>query len=165
MELKKYTRLSLLLALSVVLNLIESIIPIFNGTIPGFKLGLANTITLFVMYEYSFKDALYVSIVRVFLVGILRTGVFSVAFFFSLGGAIASTIVMAFSKKFLPFSIIGTSIMGSIFHSTGQIIVAIFITNMTNMLYLLPWLIIFSIPTGIVTGVITKELMKYFEKN
>ena len=48
MELKKYTRLSLLLALSVVLNLIESAIPIFNGFIPGLKLGLANTVILFV---------------------------------------------------------------------------------------------------------------------
>lgn len=165
MELKKYTRLSLLLALSVVLNLIESVIPIFSGTIPGFKLGLANTITLFVLYIYSFKEAIYVAVLRVFLVGILRTGVFSVAFFFSLGGAVTSTIVMALSKKFLPFSIVGTSVMGSIFHSLGQIVVAIFITRMTNMLYLLPWLIIFSIPTGIVTGLITKELIKYFEKS
>ena len=56
MELKKYTRLSLLIALSVVLSLIESIIPIFNGYIPGLKLGLANTITLFVLYKYTFKD-------------------------------------------------------------------------------------------------------------
>ena len=42
MDTKKFTRLSLLLGLSVVLNIIESFIPIFNGYIPGIKIGLAN---------------------------------------------------------------------------------------------------------------------------
>ena len=54
MELKKYTRLSLLIAFSTVLSLIESVIPIFNGYIPGLKLGLANIIILFVFYGSTF---------------------------------------------------------------------------------------------------------------
>lgn len=163
MEIKKYTRLSLLIALSVVLNLIESMIPIFNGFIPGLKLGLANTITLFVLYMFSFKDSIYVSIVRVLLVGILRTGLFSITFFFSLGGALLSVIMMNLFKKISKLSIIGISIIGSIFHSLGQILIAIiFIKNM-NMIYYLPWLLLFSIPTGIITGIIAKELMKYFK--
>src|SRR5574344_1024195 len=107
MKTKDFTRLSLLLALSVVLNLIESVIPIFNGIIPGLKIGLANIVVLFVLYEYSFKDALYISILRVFLVGILRTGLFSISFYFSLGGAILSTIMMFIFKRFTKLSIIG----------------------------------------------------------
>ena len=163
MEIKKYTRLSLLIALSVVLNLIESMIPIFNGFIPGLKLCLANTIILFVLYMFSFKDSIYVSIVRVLLVGILRTGLFSITFFFSLGGALLSVIMMNLFKKLFKLSIIGISIIGSIFHSLGQILIAIiFIKNM-NMIYYLPWLLLFSIPTGIITGIIAKELMKYFK--
>ena len=47
---KKFTRLTMLLALSVVLNIIESFIPLFNGNIPGLKLGLANIIILIVFY-------------------------------------------------------------------------------------------------------------------
>ena len=54
---KKFTRLSILLALAVVLNIVESLIPLFNGIIPGFKLGLANIITLFIRYKFSLKDA------------------------------------------------------------------------------------------------------------
>ncbi|MBE6144276.1 MAG: Gx transporter family protein [Firmicutes bacterium] len=164
MEIKKYARLSLLLALSVVLNLIESSIPIFNGFIPGLKLGLANTVILFVLYVFSFKDALYVSITRVFIVGILRTGLFSITFFFSLGGAILSILAMSICKKISKLSIIGTSIIGSIFHSLGQILIAILLIKTTNMIYYLPWLLLFSIPTGIITGLITKELIKYFQK-
>ena len=162
MELKKITRLSMLLALAIVLNLIESIVPIFNGMIPGLKLGLANTITLVVLYIYSFKDTLSLSILRVLLVGILRTGLFSITFFFSLGGSILSVIAMYIVKK-TKLSIIGVSIIGSISHSIGQIIVAILILNNNAMIYYLPWLLVFSIPTGVITGLISKELIKYLE--
>jgi len=165
MELKKYARLSLLIALSVVLSLIESIIPIFNGLIPGLKLGLANTIILFTLYKYTVKDCIYVSIIRVFIVGILRTGIFSINFFFSLGGALASIGMMYIFKKIKKLSIIGVSIIGSIFHSVGQIIVALLFVRNINMLYYLPLLLLFSIPTGIITGIISKELIKSFKDN
>ncbi|MEG1647657.1 MAG: Gx transporter family protein [Bacilli bacterium] len=164
MELKKITRLSMLLALSIVLNLIESFIPFFNGYIPGLKLGLANSITLLVLYIYSFKDALSMSVLRVFLVGILRTGLFSITFFFSLGGGLLSIIMMFFIKKITNLSIIGISIVGSLFHSIGQIIMAILLLNNINMVYYLPWLLIFSVPTGIITGLVSKELIKYFKQ-
>ena len=162
MELKKFTRLTMLLALSVVLNIMESFIPFFNGNIPGLKLGLANIIILVVLYMFSFKDALFVSILRVILVGLLRTGLFSISFFFSLGGAIVSIIVMYFSHK-TKLSIIGVSILGSISHSIGQILMAIFIMNNIYIVYYIPWLLLFSVPTGILTGVFSKVLMENLE--
>jgi heptaprenyl diphosphate synthase len=130
MEMKKFTRLSLLLALCIVLNIIESVIPLFNGYIPGLKLGLANIVILFILYCYSFKDALYVSLLRVVIVGITRTGLFSVAFFFSLGGAFLSIIMMSLFKKLTNLSVIGVSIIGSISHSIGQIIMAIILIQL-----------------------------------
>ncbi len=163
MDLQKNVRLSMLLSLSVVLNLVESTIPFFNGYIPGVKLGLANSIILFIIYIYDFKEALYISIARVFLVGILRTGLFSVAFFFSLGGALLSILAMFLAKKITNLSIVGVSVIGSIFHSIGQIICAIFLIKTTKMIYYLPIILIFSIPTGIFIGAISKELVNYFE--
>lgn len=161
---KKTVRLSLFLALAIVLNIIESFIPLFNGYIPGLKLGLANIIVLFVLYFYSFKDALYISILRVLLVGILRTGLFSITFFFSLGGALCSCIFMYLSKKFLKLSMIGVSIVGSIMHSVGQILIASFIFKM-SLGYYLPFLLILSIPTGIIVGLVSKKLLKYVQDN
>lgn len=159
MELKKFTRLSMFLALSVVLNLIENVIPLFNGQLAGIKLGLANIVIMVVLYSYTFKDALFISIARVFLVGILKTGLFSITFFFSISGAILSIIAMSLAKK-TKLSIIGVSIVGSIFHSIGQIIVLYIYLNTINAFYYLPIILIVSIPTGILTGVITKELLK-----
>lgn len=160
---KKFTRLSLLLALSVALNIIEASLPLLNDYIPGLKLGLANIVTLFIIYKYGLKEAFYVGILRVFLVGILRTGIFNTHFFFSLSGAILSIVFMYLAKKFLKLSVIGVSIIGSISHSIGQIIMAILLLQMTSMIYYLPWLLIFSIPTGLFVGIIGKYLIKYFE--
>ena len=161
---KKFTRLSMLLALSVALNVIEASLPLFNGYIPGLKLGLANIVTLFIIYQFSLKDAFYVGILRVFLVGILRTGLFSTTFFFSLSGVIFSIICMYLAKNFLKLSIVGVSIIGSIAHSTGQVLTSILLLQMSSMIYYLPWLLLFSIPTGVLVGIICKQLIKFYDE-
>ena len=161
---KKFTRLSMLLALSVALNVIEASLPLFNGYIPGLKLGLANIVTLFIIYQFSLKDAFYVGILRVFLVGILRTGLFSTTFFFSLSGVLLSIICMYLAKNFLKLSIVGVSIVGSIAHSIGQVITSILLLQMSSMIYYLPWLLLFSIPTGILVGLICKQLVKFYDE-
>lgn len=162
MEMKKYTRLSMLLALSVVLNIVENMIPLFNGNVPGIKLGMANIVILFVLYMYGFKDALFLSIVRVFLVSILSTGVFNITFWFSLNGALFSIVTMGLAKKFSQLSMTGVSVIGSVFHSVGQIIVTAVLLNSISAFAYLPIILAFSIPTGVLTGVVSKELVKYF---
>jgi heptaprenyl diphosphate synthase len=156
MDLRKITRLSMLLALSVVLNLIESAIPFIGNIIPGIKLGLANTIVIFVIFMYGFKEAMFLSITRVLLVGILRTGLFNMIFMFSLSGAIFSVISMFIAKKYTKLSVVGVSILGAIMHSIGQIIIAIFMLN-SNIIFYLPYLLILSVPTGIIVGLAAKR--------
>lgn len=153
---KKEIRIAMLLAFSIVLNILESFIPIFN--IPGIRIGLANIPILVTLYIYGFKDAIYVSILRVFVVGILRTGLFSTTFWFSLFGSIFSIISMILIKK-LNLSIIGVSIFGSFMHNIGQLIAAFIFIN-TNMLYYLPFLTILCIITGVFIGIISKETIR-----
>ena len=151
------------LALAVTLNIVENVIPIFQGIVPGVKLGLTNIVILFVLYKYGFREALSLSITRVILVGILNTGLFSVAFFLSLSGALFSILMMGLVKRITKLSIVGVSIIGSLFHSLGQIIVVAIILYSWTAFNYLPILILFSVPTGILTGIICKELLKYFE--
>ena len=163
METKKFMRLSMLLALSVVLNLIENMIPLFNGTIPGVKLGLANIIILFVLYEYGFKEAIFISLTRVLLVSILYSGLFSVAFFLSLSGAILSIVAMGIAINSTKLSIVGISVLGSLAHSLGQVIAVSFFIESASAFNYLPIIVLFAIPTGILTGILSKELVKYFD--
>lgn len=155
---KKYMRLVMLLSLSIVLSILESFVPLFNGYIPGLKLGLANIIVLIVLYKYDIRDVFFVSVLRVIVVGIMRTGLFSINFFFSLSGAIFSALAMILFKK-TRLSMIGVSIIGSVFHSLGQILIAIFIFKNGNMIYYLPWLLMFSIPTGLFVGIVSKKML------
>lgn len=148
----------MLLSMSIVLSIVESFIPLFNGFVPGLKLGLANIIVLIVLYKYDFKDVLFVSFLRVFIVGIMRTGLFSVNFFFSFFGACFSIFSMYFFKK-TKLSMIGVSVIGSIFHSTGQIVAAIIFLKNFNIIHYLPLLILFSIPTGLFIGYASKLLL------
>ena len=152
----------MLLSFSIVLSILESFIPLFNGYIPGLKLGLANIIVLIVLYKYDTKDVFFVSILRVIVVGLMRTGLFSINFFFSLSGALFSAVSMVLFKK-TKLSMIGVSVIGSIFHSIGQILIAILFLKNNNMIYYLPWLLLFSIPTGLFVGYVSKKLLGELE--
>lgn len=163
MDIKKVSKLSMLLSLSLVLSLVESYIPILNGVIPGFKLGFANIVVLFVLYKLSFKEAISLSILRVFIMGIIRTGVFSITFIFSLVGALLSVISMFLVKKYTKLSIIGVSIVGAIFHSIGEVGVAMLFLSNFNIIYYLPILLVVSLLTGFLVGIISDRIIKYYD--
>ena len=162
MEIKKTAEIAMLLALSVVLNIMESFIPITSLNIPGVKIGLANTVIVFAIYKYTFKDVLFISIARVFLTGLLRTGIFSISFFFSLGGGVLSVILMMLVKKYTNLSLIGVSVVGALTHSVGQVLVGILFLRISELIYYLPWLLLLSIPTGIVVGKVVKTVLNYY---
>lgn len=157
MKTKDITIISVLTAMSIVIGIIESYFTPLGDIVPGLKLGLANVIIIFVLYKYDFKKALLVSIIRVFIVALIRTG-FGFNFFFSLSGALLSIIMMPLVKK-THLSVIGVSIIGSISHSIGQVLIGILLLNNINIIYYLPYLLLFSIPTGILIGIIAKKLI------
>ena len=136
-------------AISVVISIIESYFTFISDFIPGLKLGLSNIVIIYVLYKYGFKTSIMVSLIRVLIVALLRTG-FGINFFFSLSGALFSIIAMVLVKK---------TIVGSIFHSIGQVLVGILVLNNYNITYYLPYLLIFSIPTGIIVGIVSKKLI------
>lgn len=162
MKTRDITTIGILTAISVVISIIESYFTFIGNIIPGLKLGLSNIVILFALYKYNFKTAVSISMVRVFIVALVRTG-FGINFFFSLVGALFSIIVMALIKG-TKLSIVGVSVIGSVFHSIGQVLVGMLILDNYNVIYYLPYLLLFSVPTGIFIGVISKRLLKYTEK-
>ena len=159
MKTRDITTIGILTSISVVISIIESYFTFIGNFIPGLKLGLANIVVIFVLYKYNFKTAIGVSLVRVLVVALIRTG-FGINFLFSLVGAVFSVVSMTLVKK-TNLSIIGVSIIGSIFHSIGQVSIGIFLLNNYNIIYYLPYLLFFSIPTGVVIGILSKRLLNY----
>lgn len=162
MKTREITKIAILTSICVVISIIESYFTFIGDIIPGLKLGLANIVIIFALYKCGFKTALLVSLIRVLIVAILRTG-FGINFFFSLSGALFSIIAMTILMK-TKLSIIGVSIIGSIFHSIGQVLIGIIMLDNYNVIYYLPYLLIFSIPTGIIIGIITKKIINNTEK-
>ena len=163
MDTKKIAKISMLLSISVVLALIESFIPIMSGIAPGIKLGLANIVIVFAIYYLSIKDAVYISVLRVILMGILRTGLFSISFFFSMGGALLSLLVMYLAKKLTNMSVIGVSVIGAVGHSVGQILIAVIFLSNINIFYYLPILLISSVITGVIVGIISDKIIDRYK--
>ena len=157
MKTRDITKIAILTSICVVISILESLFTFIGDIVPGLKLGLANIVIIFALYEQEFKTAFLVSIIRVLIVALLRTG-FGINFFFSLSGAIFSIIFMYIFKK-TRLSIIGVSIIGSVFHSIGQVLVGMLLLDNYNVIYYLPYLLLFSIPTGIVIGIISKKMI------
>lgn len=157
MKTRDITKIAILTSICVVISILESLFTFIGDIVPGLKLGLANIVIIFALYEYDFKTAFLVSIIRVLIVALLRTG-FGINFFFSLLGAIFSIVFMYIFKK-TRLSIIGVSIIGSVFHSIGQVLVGMLLLDNYNVIYYLPYLLLFSIPTGIVIGIISKKMI------
>ncbi len=161
MRTKRLTLLSIMLSVSIVLSIVESFIPVF---IPGVKIGLANVVTLIIMYLYGEKDAFLVLILRIVLVGILRGTIFSVTFYLSLSGGLSAYLLMFTFKQLRVFSMIGVSIMGAFGHSVGQIAMAIFLIERKELIYYLPYILVLSIITGVLTGMIANRSLSIVKK-
>lgn len=151
----------MLVAQASVLHFIEGLLP--NPVpIPGVKLGLANIITLYALVVFDFKTALQITVLRTILGSLLGGTLFGVGFLMSFSGALTSTCFMALFLWLLPgLSVLGVSVAGAVAHNLGQLFMATLILNFPGIFYYLPLMLLFSIPTGFITGLLTKELIKY----
>lgn len=144
-------------ALAMILSYIESLFPFFWG-VPGVKLGLANSMSLSILYLMGIPAAFLISTIRIVLTGFLFGNAFSIVY--SLAGAVLSMAVMILMKKCRIFSMVGVSMSGGISHNIGQIIVAILLVENLNLLYYLPVLLISGAVTGLVIGIISREVIR-----
>lgn len=150
-KIKSIIVLAFYLAISIVISYVESFIPI---PIPGVKLGLANVITLFLLYEEKWYNALLILLARIFIVSFIRGTFLNVNFLISLGGGILAFVVMLIFTRFKFLSSITVSVLGSLGHAVGQILVVYIIMASPAIIYYLPIILFLSIITGILSGVV-----------
>ena len=147
---KAITTCAVLAALALALSYLESFFPP-PLPLPGVKLGLANIVTVFALYELGAVPALTILTARCLLGG-LFAGNLS-ALLFSLLGGFTAMLVMIALKHCKGLSIYGVSIGGAAAHNCGQIAAACLTLGSMAPLYYLPILLGASLITGAVTGV------------
>ena len=154
---RELTLCAVLSALALALSYMESFFPlVLLVPLPGVKLGLANIVTLYALYALGFPSALAILFVRCTL-GALFAGNAS-ALLFSLLGGLSALFVMALLSGVKKLSIFGVSIAGA--HNCGQVCAALITLGSTAPLYYLPFLLLVSLFTGALSGLITAFLFR-----
>ena len=145
----------------MILSFVESQIPPFVA-VPGIKIGLANIVTVFLLYAFSWREAAAVAVIRVALSSLLFGS--PVSFMYSAAGAALSLIVMLILKRIPLFAKITVSVAGGIFHNLGQIIMSCIIMENSGIIIYLPPLIISGTLAGIAVGTLAGILLKKLDK-
>lgn len=162
---RRLVYLSLLLAMATSLHVLEGLFPI-PLPFPGVKLGLANIVTLLVLYLYDLRAGLTVTIMRVFLGSLLSGTFLAPGFLLGLTGAVASTLLMALLVKGTTcFSPLGISLAGAVGHNLGQLLMAALLLQNRAIFFYLPILLLVAIPSGLVTGYILQRLLERLENS
>ncbi len=157
MSTKKISELGVLLSVGLILSYLESLIPV-AFPIPGIKLGLANIVTMYILYRYKAKEAILIMILRVLISGILFSGLTAIVF--GILGGLLSITFMLLAKKTGFFSIMGLSMIGAVMHNAGQILAAFIIMENAAVIYYFPYLLISGIITGLIVGYISAIIIK-----
>jgi len=155
-------RIAWFTALAITIHILESSLP---SLIPGMKLGLANIVTIVVLFLYGWRMAVWVTLLRV-LIGSIIIGTFlSPTFILSFSGALCSIIALSAFRLPVNLSPIGISVLAAVAHILGQFYVAysLFIPH-HDLLLLLPILMTLALIVGLVNGIISNKLLKSIRK-
>ena len=132
MSTKKTAFLGICISFSIILSYVESMIgPLFS--IPGVKMGLANIVIMVLFYKLGTKEAVAVSLIRIFIVAVLFGSV--VSMLYSLVGAFFSITGMYITKKKNILSPVGVSVVGGVLHNIGQIVTACLLMETSQIAY------------------------------
>jgi heptaprenyl diphosphate synthase len=154
---------AILVALASVLHAVEALIPL-PYVVPGAKLGLANIVALYVVMTMGLGEALAISFFRTLLGSFLSGTFLNIGYYLSTSGAIVSTVVMYALARITRgrLSIVGVSVAGAFTHNLTQLGVAALLLRQPGVLFYLPYLLFFAIPTGVFVGLLAGRIMRVF---
>lgn len=153
----RYLLLALFTACSLVLFLVEGLIPL-PFLAPGAKLGLANIVTIVALYLFPHAtDALVIVICRTLLASLFGGG--PAILLYSLGGGLFSFMTMLSLKNTSCFSIIGVSAAGGFAHNAAQLLIASLLMTDTSIFSYLSILGPCGLITGLLLGYLSFSLL------
>ncbi|NOZ24851.1 MAG: Gx transporter family protein [Nitrospirae bacterium] len=154
-------RIAILAAYAIGLHGLERMIP---APLPWMRFGFANIITLTALILYGLRVAMTITLIRVLIVSLLTGSFLGPGFVLSLGGGVASTLIMsgAYSLFSALFSPVGISLIGSMAHNLTQLTLAylLFVRRMEAILFITPIILLLGIITGMINGMASGLLLK-----
>lgn len=146
-------------AAAIALTVAEAALP---SPLPGIKPGLANIIVLVVLARYGWRDAVWVSLLRVVAGSLLLGQFLAPGFFLSLSGALASLVALGLAMH-LPargFGPVSQSLAAAFAHIAGQLVVArLWLVPHDGLLYLVPLFALAALVFGLANGLAAAKIL------
>ncbi len=162
MNVRKLTRCALFASVALIIFIVESHIPPVVP-VPGFKLGLANVVTLVALYLLGAKEALLILTVRIILGNMFSGQLMSMMYSFC-GGYLCFGITVLLKKYFSGNTIWALAVIGAIFHNIGQTLCAYVFFESTAIFYYGTILCFTAVVTGMFTGLCAQFAIKKFKQ-
>lgn len=151
-------RLAALAALAVGLTLAEAAIPM---PLPGVKPGLANIVTLWVLLRWGWRDAAWVSLLRIFAAALALGSFMTPGFVLSLTGGVAGLLVLALPWPPRWVGPVGLSLLAAFVHIGAQLaLVNAWLMPHLDLWPLLPVFFGAAWLTGLANGLIVAHLLR-----
>lgn len=157
MKNKKTALVAILSSLAIIFGYIENLFPL-PIPINGAKVGISNAVILSAIYTLNLPCAWGIMLIKTVCTSLLFST--PVTFLYSFSGGVFSLFIMSLAKKTNKLSIVGTSILGGVFHNLGQLFCAGLLLSSMNTLYYLPVLLLCGIISGLIIGIVTKIVLK-----
>ncbi len=146
-------------AAAIALSVVDAAIP---SPLPGVKPGLANIVTLIVLVRHGWREAVWVTLLRVFAGSLLLGQFLAPGFFLSLSGALASLLMLAVAIH-LPrrwFGPVSLSLLAAFAHIAGQLGLArLWLVPHDGVFYLLPIFATAAYVFGLANGLAAAKLL------
>ena len=147
-------------AAAIALSVVEAAIPM---PLPGVKPGLANIIVLVVLARYGWRDAVWVSLLRVVAGSLLLGQFLAPGFFLALAGALASLMALGVAMH-LPvraFGPVTQSLAAAFAHIAGQLVVArLWLVPHDGLWLLAPFFALAALVFGLANGLAAARLLE-----
>jgi len=147
-------------AAAIALTVAEAAIPL---PLPGVKPGLGNIVTLVVLARWGWREAAWVSLLRVFAASLLLGQFLAPGFFLSLSGALASLAALG-GAMWLPrrwFGPVSQSIFAAFAHIGAQLVVVrLWLAPHDGVFYLTPIFAAAAVIFGLVNGLAAAALLR-----
>lgn len=156
---RRLTRTGLLAAAAVVLFVFEGMAP---RPLPWMKLGLGNLPVMLSLMSYGPLAALSVTVLKIFIGGLLSGTVANPAFFIGAGAGICSWSVMSVARSVggAVFSSVGLGIWGAVTHQLAQLVLAYIYIGQWGIWTLLPFALLGGLISGILIGLLAHWVHK-----
>ena len=154
---KQIAQTALLVALTLVLSYLETLIPL-PVTVPGLKLGIANITVLVALYLIDTKTAAFLMAIKVVIASLLFGSPMMIVYSFC--GSLLAFIGMVFLKRTGKVSIVVISMVSAVLHNIGQLCAAMVLLATPLIWVNAPFLIIAACITGSITGAAALAVIK-----